>query len=143
MRALCCTTAVLRLLELLDPPVTKVLFRVTHEVLLLSNTHTHTHLFFSSSPGALLPTNGTLSGMTCNRAVAPEKADVNIDAQLLGSAGGVEAPGADDKVVSMEGGCICCTLKDDLLFEVTISYVGVEMFLNRIGHVFDSGSHLR
>lgn len=73
---------------------------------------------------------------------------MNIDAQLLGltekdvrkeaggagagtgtGSGGVEAAGADaspagasgtdDTAVAMQGGCICCTLKEDLLLEVT------------------------
>lgn len=66
------------------------------------------------------------------------KADVNIDAQILGVGGDKEESGsnlsaapaagaadvtavstvADDVMVAMDGGCICCTLKDDLLREV-------------------------
>lgn len=77
------------------------------------------------------------------RVLVLEKADVNIDAQILGlgggnekeSGGGLSASSAsaaghgdvtavstvgDDAMVAMDGGCICCTLKDDLLREVRV-----------------------
>eukprot|EP00752_Nemacystus_decipiens_P004327 g3952.t1 len=72
--------------------------------------------------------------------IVNDMADVNIDAQILGlggneeeSGGGLSASAAsaagdtdvsavttvgEDVMVEMDGGCICCTLKDDLLREV-------------------------
>eukprot|EP00903_Cladosiphon_okamuranus_P014092 g13098.t1 len=70
--------------------------------------------------------------------IVNDMADVNIDAQILGLKGNKEESGgspsaapaagaadvtavstvADDAMVAMDGGCICCTLKDDLLREV-------------------------
>jgi G3E family GTPase len=51
---------------------------------------------------------------------------LNIDSQLL--AGGVGVPGADaaasvvaqDSLVALSNGCICCTLRDDLLEQVSL-----------------------
>ncbi|GAB6844997.1 G3E family GTPase [Methylorubrum rhodinum] len=43
--------------------------------------------------------------------------EVNIDADLL-RAGGANLSRTDERLVEMTNGCICCTLRDDLLAEV-------------------------
>ena len=43
--------------------------------------------------------------------------EVNIDADLV-RAGGGDLSRTDEKLVEMSNGCICCTLRDDLLAEV-------------------------
>ena len=43
--------------------------------------------------------------------------EVNIDADLV-RAGGAELSQTDETLVEMSNGCICCTLRDDLLAEV-------------------------
>jgi G3E family GTPase len=42
---------------------------------------------------------------------------VNIDAQLVRS-GGAELSRVDEQLIEMSNGCICCTLREDLLIEV-------------------------
>ena len=41
--------------------------------------------------------------------------EVNIDAQLIARGGAVEL---DDSLVALQNGCICCSLKDDLIQQV-------------------------
>jgi G3E family GTPase len=50
--------------------------------------------------------------------IVNDMSEVNIDAALVGR-GGAELSRTDEKLVEMSNGCICCTLRDDLLAEVS------------------------
>ncbi len=50
--------------------------------------------------------------------IVNDMSEVNIDAQLVRE-GGAELSRTDEKLVEMTNGCICCTLRDDLLVEVS------------------------
>ena len=49
--------------------------------------------------------------------IVNDMSEVNIDADLV-RAGGAELSQTDETLVEMSNGCICCTLRDDLLAEV-------------------------
>ena len=50
--------------------------------------------------------------------IVNDMSDVNIDVQLV-DGGGANLSRTEEKLVEMSNGCICCTLREDLLLEVS------------------------
>lgn len=50
--------------------------------------------------------------------IVNDMSEVNVDAQLIRE-GSAALSRADEKLVEMSNGCICCTLREDLLIEIT------------------------
>ena len=53
--------------------------------------------------------------------IVNDMSEVNIDKDLVADGGGMSR--TDEKLVELSNGCICCTLRDDLLKKLNDSYI--------------------
>lgn len=45
-------------------------------------------------------------------------AELNVDAMLISQGGATALVQVEEKMISLSNGCICCTLREDLLLQV-------------------------
>ncbi|EYO39176.1 hypothetical protein W181_00178 [Staphylococcus aureus DAR3886] len=65
--------------------------------------------------------------------IVNDMSEVNIDKDLVADGGGLSR--TDEKLVELSNGCICCTLRDDLLKEVErlVKKGGIDLLLSQQG----------